>query len=345
MRVLLAARRGLDYNRVRVLLAGLRAVAPEGFETYAFGDRTPEAGRELEARARRCDVIYVPPFRARDVAFARRHGAGRPVLFDPLIGSTITRVVDYGWWWRRPLSRFVDRRDFRRADHLIFDTEAHRAWAVETFGLSPKRTHVLYIGADTAAFPEVGAPAREAGDPLTVGFYGSLAPLQGGEVIVEAAARLAHRPDIRFEFIGDVDTHPPVRRARARFPEARITYVPVLPFDELAARLRGYDACLGVFGASLKADVVVPNKVYHYAALGKPLVTRDTRGVRELFGDAEALLVEPTPAALAAAVERLADEPALARALGAAAARRIRAGLTERDIATRFLAICQAAGS
>ena len=343
VRVLITARRGLDYNRVRVLLAGLRAVAPEDFDVYAFGERNRATGAELERRARACDVVYVPPFRARDVAFAKRWGAGRPVVFDPLIGTTITRVVDFGWWWRRPLARLRDRRDFGRADHLIFDTEAHRAWSVATLGLDAERTHVLHIGSDTAAFPAVGVRPWRPGDPLTVGFYGSYVPLQGGEVIIEAASRLAHRREIGFELIGDVDASRAVRRARYRFPDARVEYVPHLGFDELAGRLRGYDVCLGVFGASLKADVVAPNKLYHYAALGKPIVTRESRGAREVFGDGEVLFVEPTAEALATAIEALADDPSFARSLGEAAARRTREHLTERHVAERFLAICRLA--
>ena len=345
MKILLTARRDLDYNRVRVITAGLRHEAPGGFEVYAFGERNGDTGAELERRARGCDVIYVPPFRARDLAFVRRYGAGRPIVFDPLIGSTITRVFDYGWWWRRPLSYLIDRRNFRRPDHLIFDTEAHRDWAVNYFGLAADRTHVLHIGADTEAFPEVGVPTRQPGAPLTVGFYGSLAPLQGAEVIIAAAARLAHREDLRFELVGDVGVNASVARARARYPEARIDYRPTMPFDALAERLRGYDICLGVFGDSLKADLVAPNKIYHYAALGKPVITRESRGVREAFGEGEVVFVAPDAAALADGIEVLADDPARARELGGAAARRIREAFSERHVARRLLEICaQAAG-
>ena len=60
---------------------------------------------------------------------------------------------------------------------------------------------------------------------------------------------------------------------------------------------------------------MIPNKAFQALACGTPLVTADTPAARELLGDGEsALLVPPgDPAALAAAVRRLADDPALAR--------------------------------
>jgi glycosyltransferase involved in cell wall biosynthesis len=64
---------------------------------------------------------------------------------------------------------------------------------------------------------------------------------------------------------------------------------------------------------------VIPNKAFQALACGTPLITGDTRGVRELLTDGEsALLVPPgDPAALAAAMRRLAADPGLARRLGA----------------------------
>jgi glycosyltransferase involved in cell wall biosynthesis len=68
---------------------------------------------------------------------------------------------------------------------------------------------------------------------------------------------------------------------------------------------------------------VIPNKVFQALACGVPVVTADTPAARELLtDDADALLVPPgDPAALAAAVQRLAAEPELARKLGEAGRR------------------------
>ena len=65
----------------------------------------------------------------------------------------------------------------------------------------------------------------------------------------------------------------------------------------------------------------MPNKVWQAMAAGRPVVTADTPAVREVLEDGRgALLVPPgDPDALAAALARLAADPALRARLGAAA--------------------------
>jgi glycosyltransferase involved in cell wall biosynthesis len=78
---------------------------------------------------------------------------------------------------------------------------------------------------------------------------------------------------------------------------------------------------LGIFGTTSKAGRVIPNKAFQAIACGRPLITSDTPAARELLTDgSDALLVPPGDAqGLAAAVRRLAADPALAERLGGAA--------------------------
>lgn len=338
MRILLTARRGFDYNRVRVLLAGLEAVAPDQFEVFEFGDRTAEMGTRLLAFAKQCDVIYIPPFRRLDVSFIRKYSDGKPIVFDPLIGTYITRVIDDGFWWRGPIAKWRDRRDLNRADHLIWDTEAHRSWGVKTFGLDPSRSHTLYIGADTDLFTPIDWSTRKVAAPLTFGFYGTLAPLQGVETIMQAAELLRERSDVRFELIGPIDKKKSTVALRRQLTSKYINYVPFLPYEELQERIRGFDVGLGVFGPSLKANVVIPNKVYHYAALGLPIISRKTAGMEEQFQEGVSYLgTGSSPEVLAKAVVTLAEDDSLRQNLGRAALRRSQSHLNHRQVAQNFL--------
>jgi hypothetical protein len=93
------------------------------------------------------------------------------------------------------------------------------------------------------------------------------------------------------------------------------------------------------------ADVVVlpsrweglPLSALEALASGTPLVATDVRGLRELVTDEEnALLVPEEPAALAAALRRVLDDPELAARL-AAAGRQVEGAGSDERLVERFL--------
>ena len=339
-RILFAARRGFDYNRVRVLTTGLDAVAPGSYELHVIAAKDGASARRLRESARAADLVYVPPFRHRDVHFVRANAEGRPVLFDPLIGNYLTRVEDYGWWWRGPFARFRDRKYFGAADHLLFDTEAHRRWTCAQYGFGDRRTHVLHIGADTELW-RGEAKERPTDAPLTVGFYGSLVPLQGFETVLRAVAQLQDHDGLRFVLIGDHATYPEHAALRDALDPERVTFHDYLPYERLAAEVAAFDIALGVFGASRKADVVIPNKLYHYAAVGAATVTREASALSEVFTPGRDVLTVPAgdPGALASAVRRLATEGGFRQNLGAAARNLMEREQDAASVARRFLRI------
>jgi hypothetical protein len=77
---------------------------------------------------------------------------------------------------------------------------------------------------------------------------------------------------------------------------------------------------LGIFGAGRKAAMVVPNKVYQAAAVGRPLVTRDGPALREVLTPASSAWRSRRATRRARRRDRraLADPPAAQR-MGAAA--------------------------
>ena len=341
-RILFAAREGFGYNRVRVITTGLDAVAPGSYELHEIAAKDRASAARLRERAAEADLVYVPPFRHRDVHFVRANALGRPLLFDPLIGNYLTRVEDYGWWWRRPFARYRDRKYFGAADHLLFDTEAHRRWTCATYGFGESRTHVLHIGADTALWRPRAPAATDR--PLTVGFYGSLVPLQGFTAVLRAVALLQARDDLRFVLIGDHATYPEHAALRAALDPTRVTFRDYLPYERLAGEVAAFDIALGIFGASRKADVVIANKLYHYAAVGAAIVTREAEALPEVFTPGrDVLTVAPAdPEALARAVVRLAEGDGLRQNLGAAARALMVEGYGAAAVGERFVGLARA---
>jgi glycosyltransferase involved in cell wall biosynthesis len=146
--------------------------------------------------------------------------------------------------------------------------------------------------------------------------------LHGLETIVAAAAKLGSRAQVLV--VGDGADRAGAERLARRLG-APIEWRPPLPLDELPGELARAAVVLGVFGTSEKAAMVVPNKVYQAAAVGRPLVTRDGPALREVLEPGTQCLTCPPgdAAALAAAVARLLDDRALAAHLGQAARARV----------------------
>ncbi len=89
---------------------------------------------------------------------------------------------------------------------------------------------------------------------------------------------------------------------------------------------------------------MIPNKAFQALACGAPLVTADTPAARELLADGEtAILVPPgDPAALAAALRRLAAEPEWGRKLAEAGHAAYRERASEAVLGARWRGLLEA---
>ncbi len=72
-----------------------------------------------------------------------------------------------------------------------------------------------------------------------------------------------------------------------------------------------------------------PLKIYGYMRCGRPVVATNLFTHTQVLDDSVALLVDPTPDALAAGIERLISDPDLAASIGAAATRRAEADFSD----------------
>jgi glycosyltransferase involved in cell wall biosynthesis len=139
-------------------------------------------------------------------------------------------------------------------------------------------------------------------------------------VILEAAERLEGR-DVRFTIVGGGQLEGLLRAALDRTPAPAVEWIPWLEPDALIERTRGCHVCLGIFGDTAKAAMVIPNKVFQAMAMGVPVVTRDSPAIRELVDAGAAVLCAATGAALAEAIAALDRDRSRLAAIGEAGRR------------------------
>ncbi|MEO0063125.1 MAG: hypothetical protein RLZZ08_1685 [Pseudomonadota bacterium] len=152
-------------------------------------------------------------------------------------------------------------------------------------------------------------------------YSGNIANKQGLEVVVQAARILHERDDIAFIICGEGPN-------RARLQDlatgiGNIQFHDLQPADRMADFLTLADVHLlpQIVGA---ADLVLPSKLTNMLASARPVVATAAPGTG-LFDEVEGCGINTPPGdaqALADAIVRLVDDPALAARLGAEARRR-----------------------
>lgn len=220
--------------------------------------------------------------------------------------------------------RWVTR--WSRAE-VISPSAAVAAYAVEHVGLAPGRVHVVANGVDPLRF-RPGRAAHRVPDgpgdpdaPLVVSWIGSLEPVKGLDVLVDALEQV---DGVRVLLAGDGPLHAHL--------EARLESAGVRGRVELLGRVAEPTTVLERSGALVLTSLAesCPLVLLQAMASGLPVAATTVGGVAEVVREGvEGLLVAPgEPAALAAALAALRDDPDRRARMGAAARERVLAAYT-----------------
>jgi glycosyltransferase involved in cell wall biosynthesis len=184
----------------------------------------------------------------------------------------------------------LDQKTLKRADGVIADTKVHKQYFAEEFQVPEKKIKVKYLQADTTIYkPMKVEKAEEWKDKFLVLYFGSILPLQGVEIVLQAVEKLKNEKSIHFLIVGPIkDTIPKVE-------SDTVTYYDWLPQEELAEKIAMSDLCLaGHFCETIeKANRTIPGKAYIYSAMEKPMILGDTVANHELYKKSDTIAFVP----------------------------------------------------
>lgn len=267
------------------------------------------------------DAVLVGYLGHLDVWLARLLFRRQTIVLDHLVslaGTAVDRGLAGSGGLKHRVLHAIDRAALRAANVVVVDTQ-EQADALPAAAAA--KAVVVPVGAEEDWFA-ARATGQQAvlGGPLRVIFFGVFTPLHGTTAIGLALAELAYDDGIDVTMVGTGQDHADCRRLAA--PNSRVVWYDWVAREELATMVAGHDVALGIFGASAKAQQVVPTKVYQSAAAGCAIVTSDTPPQQRALGAAAAFVPAGDPTAIAAALRDLAaDRTRLAGLRAAAAAR------------------------
>jgi glycosyltransferase involved in cell wall biosynthesis len=270
----------------------------------------------LAERRPHCVVVPYPGhLLVRDIA----RTADVPVVLDLFLSAYDTVVEDrrlvlpgsLGAEWLQRL----DAQACEAADLVLLDTPANAAYAAELTGLPAERFAWLPV-ADPHCPAQPAAWPQSPNGRLQVLFFGTGVPLHGLDTLVAA---VADAPGVELVLVGGSASD---RAAAERRLGERLRLQPeFVDRTRLQQLIDGCQLVAGVFGSSGKAQRVVPFKVVHALAAGRPVVTAETPAVCAWLDGSEAVFTVPAADvdALAELLRQLAKAPARVQAAAAAA--------------------------
>ncbi|MEI6668431.1 MAG: glycosyltransferase [Acidobacteriota bacterium] len=231
---------------------------------------------------------------------------------------------------RHAIARLGARFALGRVDWITACSDDLRDRAI-ALGAASDRIDTIPYGVDVEQFrpdPDARAACRRAlgigPSDVMVFTAGRFVRKKGFEYLIDAVGRLATRcPAIHLVIAGGGDLEDELRfRVRDRGLDGRVRFVGVLSQPDVARHLAAADiaAMPSVHDEAGNVDGL-PNTVMEALASGTPLVATTAGGIPSVVADQRngLLVPERDVPALEAAIERLATQPDVRAALGAAA--------------------------
>ncbi len=247
--------------------------------------------------------------------------------------------------------KWLERSAYRSADNIVAVTDSFLPHIAKRCG-NPAKISVIKNGVDLTFFTRDGNPlaAKTAlgfGDHFVAAYVGTHGVAHGLDTILEAARLTIDDPRILYVMVGDgAERERLIEKARAM----KLNNVRILgqrPKSDMPLVWAATDASLILLRRNELFKKVLPSKMFEAMGMARPIVLGVEGEAKELLHAAGAgIAITPESAEeLAAAVRRLAAEPALSTAYGESGAVYAREEFDRTKLAARYVDILSAVAS
>jgi len=288
------------YSRNRVLISGFQE---NGFEVVECNIDPRKYGglkkffqlycEYKKIKHHNFDRIIVA-FPGHSIMWFARILFGNRVVFDALVSlynSEIEgRKLHLKYSFHAAYYWILDFLSCISARHILLDTNTHIDYFSKKYHIRKDKFVRIFIGTKSQDFYPLKKNNKNK-KVFSVHFHGHFTPLHGVEYIIEASRILSIHTDIKFRIIGDGMGEKDFIKKVSRYGLSNIQFSRSVSYGDLNKYMNEADVCLGIFGDTIKARMVIPNKVYEALASGRAVITQDSPAIRELLSDRENVLL------------------------------------------------------
>ncbi|SKB04979.1 glycosyltransferase family 4 protein [Aeromicrobium choanae] len=211
--------------------------------------------------------------------------------------------------------KWLERRTYATADHVISTNESYKRIAIERGGFSPEDVTVVRSGPDTSTMRPIHDPDAPAPTRHTLAYLGIMGPQDGVETVLDVMDELVHRrgrTDVDAVLMGFGDCYEDLRRRSTELGlDDVVTFTGRVGPPEIARHLSAATVGLCPDLKTPLNDVSTMNKTMEYMAYALPTVSFDLVETRVSAGETCLFVESGDIAAFTDAVEGLLDDPKL----------------------------------
>ncbi len=251
-----------------------------------------------------------------------------------------------------PLLRMLRRLEYwlyHRAAKIVSVTQSFKRILVAN-GVPQEKIAVIRNGVDLKAFvpgPKPAELARRLGleGRFVAAYVGTTGMAHGLDALLLAAELLRDRGDLAFVLVGTGADRARLEREAERRGLDHVLFAGPVDKEEVKQYWRLCDVALVLLKDAPIFRHVIPSKIFEAMATGRPIILGVRGESQELLQEAGAGIAVPpeNPQALAEAIRKIMDDPALCQDMGAAGRRFVERKFDRERLASEMLRVLEEA--
>lgn len=288
------------------------------------------------------DVIFVgyPGHFDVPLAYVLAKLLRKRLVFYPVIVLTVTFADDVRLLnrrsWKLKLLEIFEKFIYNLCDLIITDGPIQLEYIKEHFSISGIKIKSVYLGANDAIYRYENSPKKHKG--LNVVYYGLYSPLHGIEYLLKAAKLCEIYSDIHFQLIGNGQVYDEMRALASRLKLVNVQFYPHIREANAKEYLDQADVFVGFLSTSPSVERMIPNKVYQGMALGKVVLTAESRIMNLAFTPGKDILLcsAAKPEEIAKSIIWINNNPGKMKAIRVEANKSYKSKFTPMKVASKI---------